>query len=284
MWALSLLQVVLLCYYSAPTLESRKWRNRLHFLKINPSMYSYLFFQSQCAVYVKLPFHAPDSPHFGYTQHGHFYVGSTAVSVAKWDFNRQAKFKQLRNGQAIHVELSIRYWSSSGNFNIYNTIVLEAHTTYDHAWVREHCLISYWQPALNHPFILPHLKLKSEGWKFQFKSNRHTPVKLGPRLFQRLRRRLKTVGSVPRQHSHQQNAWQLLYSLSLFTRVSYETCQRIRSGEFDTLEVYALYRLAAHMEEPGRSRVRSLISKALQFRNATEELTVFSSFSGAFWF
>ena len=77
------------------------------------------------------------------------------------------------------------------------------------------------------------------------------------------------MGSVPSQHSHQQNAWQLLYSLSLFTRVSYETCQRIRSGEFDTLEVYALYRLAAHMEEPGRSRVRSLISKALQFRNAT---------------
>ena len=45
-------------------------------------MYSYLFFQSQCAVYVKLPFHAPDSPHFGYTQHCHFYVESTAVSVA----------------------------------------------------------------------------------------------------------------------------------------------------------------------------------------------------------
>ena len=113
------------------------------------SMYSYLFFQSQCAVYVKLPFHAPDSPHFGYTQHGHFYVGSTAVSVAKWDFNRQAKFKQLRKGEAVHVELSLRYWSSSGIFNIYNTIVLEAHTTYDHAWVREHCLISYWQPAFS---------------------------------------------------------------------------------------------------------------------------------------
>ena len=43
MWALSLLQVVLICHYSAPTLESRKRRNRLHFLKINPSMYSFPF-------------------------------------------------------------------------------------------------------------------------------------------------------------------------------------------------------------------------------------------------
>ena len=105
MWALSLLQVVLLCHESAPTLDSRKWRNRLQFLKIKPSMYSYPFFQSQCAVYFKLLFHAPGFPHFGCTQHGHFYVGSTAVSVAKRDFNRQAKFKQLHNGQAVHVEL-----------------------------------------------------------------------------------------------------------------------------------------------------------------------------------
>jgi hypothetical protein len=79
-------------------------------------------------------------------------------SVAKRNFNRQAKFKQLRNGQAVHAELSC---SSSGNFNIYNTVVLETHSIYDHAWVREHCLISYWQPALNHQFILKYLKVKS---------------------------------------------------------------------------------------------------------------------------
>ena len=30
-----------------------------------------------------------------------------------------------------------------------------------------------------------------------------------------------------------------------------------------------MYRLSVHMEGPGRSRVRGLISKALQFRNAT---------------
>ena len=121
-----------------------------------------IFFRVQCAVYVKLPFHDPDSSHFGYTQHGHVYVGSTAVSVAKRNFNRQAKFKQLRNGQAVHAELSC---SSSGNFNIYNTVVLETHTIYDHAWVREHCLISCWQPALNHQFILKYLKVNS--WRME---------------------------------------------------------------------------------------------------------------------
>ena len=47
----------------------------------------------------------------------------------------------------------------------------------------------------------------------QFKANRSPPIKLGPRLFQRLRRRLRTVGSVPSEHSNQNKAWRILYLL-----------------------------------------------------------------------
>ena len=52
----------------------------------------------------------------------------------------------------------------------------------------------------------------------QFKANRSPPIKLGPRLFQRLRRRLRTVGSVPSEHSNQNKAWHIWYLLSLHTR------------------------------------------------------------------
>ena len=56
-------------------------------------------------------------------------------------------------------------------------------------------------------------------------------------FFQRLRRRLRTVGSVPSEHSNQNKAWRILHLLSLHTRSNYETCQRIRTREFHTLEV-----------------------------------------------
>ena len=231
-------------------------------------MYTYPFFQSSHVVYVKMPFHPPDQKRRWYTQSGHFYVGSTAVSAVKCEFARFAKLKQIRRNLAVHAELSICYWSRT-DFESYTCIVLQKCTTYDDAWVHEHLLISSWQPALNHPFILKFLKLKSEGWMMQLRKNRQGSVKLSPRLYQRVRRRLFSLGSVPSPHSFQEQAWRILYQISLFTRASYEACKRIRSGEFHTLEVYALYRLANHMEEPGRSRVKSLIGKALLFRNAT---------------
>ena len=101
------------------------------------------------------------------------------------------------------------------------------------------------------------------------RNNRQGPVKLSPRLYQRVRRRLFSLGSVPSPHSFQEQAWRILYQISLFTRASFEACKRIRSGEFHSLEIYASYRLATHMEEPGRSSAKSLIGKALLFRNAT---------------
>ena len=84
--------------FQAPTIESRKWRNRLNFLNVSPETYTYPFFQSQCAVYVKLPFHPVDPSHPVCSQHGHFYVGSTGMSASKRDFNRAAKLKLLENG------------------------------------------------------------------------------------------------------------------------------------------------------------------------------------------
>ena len=74
---------------------------------------------------------------------------------------------------------------------------------------------------------------------------------------------------MPSPHSFQEQAWRILCQISLFTRASFEACKRFGSGEFHTLEDYALYRLATHMEEPGRSRVKSLIGKALLFCNVT---------------
>ena len=202
-----------------------------------------------------MQFHPPGQKRRWCTQSGLFF-GSTAISAVKRESNRLAKLKQIRRNLAVHAELSIRYWSIRTEFESYTCIVLQACTTYDNAWVREQLLINSWQPALNHPFILKFLKLKSEGWLMQLRKNRLGPVKLSPGLYCRVRRRMFSLGSVPPPHSFQEQAWIILCQISLFTRASFEACKRIRSGEFHTLQVYALYRLTIHMEEPGiESRV-----------------------------
>ena len=140
-------------------LSTERWE-WLNLLGVCPEMYTYPFFQARCAVYVKLPFHPLQLENPVYHQHGHFYVGSTSISVCKRDFNRSAKLKQLGLGQAVNAELFLRYWQFHQNFSLYILLVLET------------------------------------------------------------------------------QAWHILYLLSLYTRRSYETCQRIWSGEFHTLEVY----------------------------------------------
>ena len=46
MWSLSILHVLLLTRYSAPTLTTRQWRNRLKLLGISPHMYTFPFFSN----------------------------------------------------------------------------------------------------------------------------------------------------------------------------------------------------------------------------------------------
>ena len=91
-----------------------KSRNRSKNLGITCILLS--FFQSQCMVYVKMPFHPPNLKRRWYSQSVHVYVGSTAISAAKREFNRFAKLKQVQHS-AVHVELSIRYCSSRTDFD-----------------------------------------------------------------------------------------------------------------------------------------------------------------------
>ena len=141
MWALCLTHVLLLSRFSAPTIESRKWRDRLNCLNLSPEAYTYPFFNLNAQ----------------FTSTFHFirlirlilctdsitawpFLCRLGISASKRDFNRAAKLKQLGR---------------------------------------------------------------------------------------------------------------ILYLLSLHTRSSYETCQRIRSGKFHTLEVYAFYKLSVQLSTHG---------------------------------
>ena len=93
------------------------------------------------------------------------------------------------------------------------------------------------------------------------------------RLFQRLRRRQKTIKQ-PNLHTSQRlHALTVLRELSKHTRSFFETSTAIRSGKYTDLEIYAFRRMAASLEEPDRSRVLHLIHSALTFRNLTTPKT-----------
>jgi hypothetical protein len=143
----------------SPQMTTRQWRNRFKNPGISPHMYlyTYPFFQSSYVVYVKMPFHPPDQKRRWYTRSGHFYIGSTAISAVKRDFNRFAKLKQIWRNPTVHAELSVRYWSTRTIFESYTCIVLQACTTYDNACVCDYLQISSWQPALNHGFIFKNI-------------------------------------------------------------------------------------------------------------------------------
>ena len=61
-------------------------------------------------------------------------------------------------------------------------------------------------------------------------------------------------------------AWKLLSSLSSLTKQSYFAAKLVRSNAITSDELYALFRLSSNLEEPFRSRTRTLLKSALQFR------------------
>lgn len=248
------------------------WKYRFQGMTLTPTMYTYNRFQSpnlwytsnHCSSDGKMRF-----PTFGLLQ-GHCYVGSTSIGAARRDFNRAAKIKQLQQRQVVHVELSLRYWAERPNYTSLSTIVLQVFDHYNDAWIHEHCLISRWQPALNHPFIFKHFRLKTSGWKMQFRQSQHVPLKLGPLFFyQWIRRRLRTFFVPTTMYSTQAKAWKALYDLSRNTAASYQAAQLVRSVAFHDWEVCGLYRLSQYMEEPGAITSPQSIEQSFSFRNCT---------------
>ena len=239
-------------------------------------MYTFPYFNTACSVYIKLPFYwtaQGTRNRTVYHQHGRFYVGSTSISASKRDFNRMAKMKQTLSDSAVHVELAIRYWANKPqDFHQFSTLVLKACTTYQDAWVFEHLLISKWQAPLNFPFITEFFKLKAKGWQLQYrKHNKQFPrVPLGDRLYQRVRRKLQNMQAPITDFSFQTTAWTVLYQLTSPGRISFETAASLRSGKFHDWEIYAIFRLAGHLEEPLRSQARHKMKQAFQFRNLTK--------------
>ena len=88
------------------------------------------------------------------------------------------------------------------------------------------------------------------------------------RFWKKVRRRLHTEGILRFyvESTTTSQGWDLLVMLDAGGRLAFEASKRLRSSEYSHLHIFALHRLANHLEDPPRTRVVSLIKKVIEFR------------------
>ena len=270
MWAQSLTHLVLIFRLAAPSFCTLEWQRKLRKHNCVPSQYTFERFLKSGAVYLKLrfPLHAKSNQG---VQSNMAYVGSTTLLIQEREANRVAKLRQVSKAKLVKAELALRWWIEKRNYFSFSTIVLNNPASKLEGLALEHALIAKWQPKLNFPSIVSHFKRTALGYVKTRCTAKHQTSVVGGRLFKRTRRFhtsmcLKGLKSGPRRIITHKQAWALLFSLSQMSKASYDASRHIRSLQFSTVELYALFRLAANLEEPARSRTRSVIKSAMIFR------------------
>ncbi|CAE7466228.1 unnamed protein product, partial [Symbiodinium sp. CCMP2456] len=218
-----------------------------------PDLYTYDKFTQPCAVYVKIKFPKLNDSGWAviHKETAYHYVGSTNITIAKREYNRVAKLRQLQNLKLPKTEIAIRYWKDANNYGQFSTLLLSTHKEYIDAWAEEHSLIQRWQPKLNYPFVTKELVKKAHGLvpKHQQPHTQKPSDSLARQLFKKLRRRVQgknaaLLNILPKQVQF----WKILYAISSDTKQEYDVSRELRSGKHDAEAVTILYRLANHME------------------------------------
>ena len=272
-WLTGKCYLILLFHFSLPTIEVQKWKSRFKSLSISPTSYTWQFFhQAICAVYVKLSLAGPkrESANYFHPCENNFYIGSTQVGIPSRESSRNRKQKQLEQGQLVQVEPALRWWLHKGNYQQFATILIATCEDAIHARIQESLYINKWQPALNYPYIMK-IKFMSTGIKqvaIPKKAGSHI---MGARLFAKIRRKdAKTncvnLPMIPQDMTSHEKAWTILNHMASSTEKSYTACKLARSIRISPMQLYALFKMALNMEEPARTKVRSLIKKAIKFR------------------
>ena len=88
------------------------------------------------------------------------------------------------------------------------------------------------------------------------------------RLWQKVRRRMQSLGILRfyMDSISSSQGWDLLMMLAAGGRLAFEASRRLRSSELSHLHIFALHRLSNHLDDPPRTRVKSLLVQVLKFR------------------
>ena len=201
LWLVGLSFLTLLFYAAAKSVTTSLLRSRLILQGASPHLYTFQRFvdtDSPNHVYCKLPIRAMSLRGHLRIDAQMMYIGSTSLGVTKREQNRCSKVRQVHRGRLPKAELAVQYWSDSGTYFHYCTLLLQRYPDYRTAWAAEQSLIQTWQPSLNYPFICRSFLKKATGL-VPANKRPHLTVgsdKLGRRLYKKLRRHL------PGRHPH----------------------------------------------------------------------------------
>ena len=260
------------------------WKDRLRQCGVGPETYRGNAFTSSHVVYVRIPMLAvtrkglvsstshPESCKNA-VKNSLVYVGSTATTLACRDASRYRKFKQLFDSTAVQAEPSVRYWFHQASFFHYLSLALFPCSCKMNARVCENVFLQMWRPGLNYPQTNK-LIFQSGGVKEVHLMKKHDFVqkRVGKRLFLKLRRRMKCVSMhfqsmQARLTLNREEAWMILHDLATHDGRAWDMQRSLGSNKWSHDHVYALYKLAANLEEPFRSRVRNRLAAVLKFRH-----------------
>ena len=250
---------------------AQKWHKRLHRTQLQ-HVHSFAdmqqSFEQPCMVYVLLKFPPHNSAQMGQPDPTEHYIGSTIHTLHKRQDTRTRKATQLAKQHAVSCELALHWFHSTNTFHLHIPLPLyKSNSTLQLRTLERH-LIQLWNSPLNYPFIMQrHLHKPHSTPPLHRAILQHGHI--GHRQQQRLRRRLRSKQVMHFYNpslAKQQTAWTCLHLLAEQSQRSYSMQRLIRSNEMDADHVYNLYKLSLNMDDPPRTRVQSLIKKAIEFR------------------
>ena len=197
------------------------------------------------------------------------YIGSTTHTLQDRQNRRIRKLRQSQRSQPVSCELALHWFCSQNNFHQFLVLPLLCTETTLQTRTLESFLIQQWCPPLNYQFILQRRVTKQHSTPHLQQALRNTFLGIGNRLYAQLRRRLmyKQVFHFYNHHlSKHTTAWTQLHLLAEQSQRSFDTQRYIRSNDLHSDHLFALYKLAHQLEDPPRTRVRSILKSAIQFR------------------
>jgi len=197
------------------------------------------------------------------------YIGSTIHTLHDRQNTRQRKLRQLKQAQPVSCELALHWFCSQNNYYQFVALPLLHTNTTLQTRTLESYIIQKWRPPLNYPFILQRQVTKQHSTPHLLQALRTTYLGIGNRLYAQLRRRLmyqQVFQFYDHNLSKHTTAWVQLHILAEQSQRSFDMQRHIRSSSTHSNHLFALYKLANQMDDPPRTRVRSLIKSAIQFR------------------
>ena len=181
---------------------------------------------------------------------------------------RWRKHRCLEQGQFVNVELALHYLHSRDLLHEVAIVPLFNLVSATDTRSKEVEIIQNWRPMYNHPWINRlHPTPTFRTTKFTITALSYTTK--SSRLWKKVRRRLQTVGILRFYLTYSTlpfYGWDFLMMLGAGGQLAFDASRQLRSSAFSHFHVFALHRMANHLEDPPRSRVKALLRKSLQFR------------------